>query len=275
MSTSYINSPEYRYFVEKIKGLSDLDLGNYKPWQIQRRLTNIMGQAGAKDYKEYADMLASDSDKLNQFIDWVTINVSEFYRDYPKFEELKNHILPELLKHSQRLKIWSAGCSNGSEPYTVALILEDLTPGEQHTIIGTDLDNRILERAREARYQEKDVRSVPERLLKSFFKREGDEFVLSEDIKKRVVLRKHDLLKDPYGDGFDLILCRNVVIYFTNEAKDKIYQNFRASLNENGILFVGGAESILNAKELGFQVLRSFFYTKIPDIGGLDVKRAS
>jgi len=273
--TTYTDSSEYRYFVDKIKSLSNLDLSNYKPWQIQRRLTFIMEQAGTRDYKEYADMLAADKDKLNQFVDWVTINVSEFYRDLPKFKELQDHILPELLRHNRSLKIWSAGCSIGAEPYSVALMLEDLTPGKKHTIIGTDLDDRILKCAREGRYQERDIRNVPEYLFKRFFTQEGDMFALSDDIKKRVTFKKHDLLKDRYEDGFDLILCRNVVIYFTNEAKDRIYKNFRMSLNEHGILFVGGAESILNAKELGFRVSRSFFYVKGPTVGGLDVRKVS
>lgn len=275
MLASYIDSPEYRYFVNKVKNLSNLDLSNYKPWQIQRRLIFIMEQAGTKDYKEFADILASDNNMLNKFIDWVTINVSEFFRDHLKFKELKDYVLPELLRDKQSLKVWSAGCSNGSEPYTIALLLEELTPARRHTIIGTDLDNRILEQARAGRYQGKDIRNIPDHLSKRFLTQEGDTFVLSDEIKKRVTLVKHDLLRDPYDHGFDLILCRNVVIYFTNEAKDKIYRNFRESLNDGGVLFVGGAESILNARELGFQVLRPFFYTKLANSGGLDVKRVS
>ncbi|NCO66332.1 MAG: chemotaxis protein CheR [Candidatus Aquicultor secundus] len=272
---NYIDSPEYRYFVQKVKTFANINLENYKPWQIQRRLTFIMEQVGAKDYKAYADILASDKERLNQFIDWVTINVSEFYRDPLKFKELQAAVFPELLKHSKQLKIWSAGCSNGSEPYTLALMLEEVTPGVRHTIIGSDLDDRILQAAREGRYLEKDIRNVPRHLAQRFFKKSGNEVELSDEIKKRVTFKKQDLLKDRYEDGFDLILCRNVVIYFTNEAKDTIYRNFWASLKEHGIFFVGGAESILNARDLGFQVFRPFFYAKTPDVGGSHVRKAS
>lgn len=272
---AFDDTPEYKYFIQKVKALSGIDLNNYKPWQIQRRLTFIMSQAGVKSYQEYADLLASDKDKLAKFVDWVTINVSEFYRDQLKFKELQEKVLPELLKHNRHLKIWSAGCSNGSEPYTLALILEDITPGQKHTIIGSDLDDRILSVARAGRYLERDVRNVPKHLFTRYFTKEDDEVVLSDEIKSRVTLRKQDLLKDQYETGFDLILCRNVVIYFTNEAKDKIYQGFWSSLNDHGILFVGGAESILNAKDLGFQVFMPFFYGKAARTGGINVKRAS
>lgn len=271
----YVESSEYRYFIDKVKSLTGIDLGNYKPWQIQRRLTFIMEQAGASTYEEYISILARDNEKLTQFVDWITINVSEFYRDTPKFKELQNNILPQLLTQNKVLRIWSAGCSNGSEPYTLALILEELTPGVKHTIIGTDLDNRILRFASEGRYQERDVRNIPRHLFQRFFTVSGSEVILSDEIKRRVTFKKHDLLKDPYEKSFDLVLCRNVVIYFTNEAKDRIYRQFWSSLNDQGVLFVGGAESILNSKDIGFKVIMPFFYLKDLASGGLDVKRAS
>ncbi len=272
---NYVDSPEYRYFVSKIKALANIDLDSYKPWQIQRRLTFVMEQAGAANYRKYADILASDEAKLTHFVNWVTINVSEFYRDADKFRSLERLILPSLLEQNERLRIWSAGCSNGAEPYTMALILEDMTPGVKHEIIGTDLDSRILKTAREARYLARDVKSVPRHLLQQFFTQDGETYVLSDKVKKRVHFKKHDLLKDPYDNGFDLILCRNVVIYFTNEAKDNIYNKFWLSLKDGGVLFVGGAESILNAKELGFKVLAPFFYAKVLNTGRLDARKAS
>jgi chemotaxis protein methyltransferase CheR len=154
-------------------------------------------------------------------------------------------------------------------------MLEEMTPGVRHTIIGTDLDDRILKAAREGRYLDKDIRNVPKHLVQRFFEQAGSEVTLSEEIRQRVTFRKHDLLKEKYEGNFDLILCRNVVIYFTNDAKDNIYLNFWEALNDRGIFFVGGAESILNAKDLGFQVFRPFFYTKVPDAGGLHVRKAS
>ncbi|HEY3374525.1 MAG TPA: protein-glutamate O-methyltransferase CheR [Candidatus Aquicultor sp.] len=274
-SPAYIDTPEYRYFVETVLRLSNINLANYKPWQIQRRLAFIMNQSNVSDYRAYADMLAADKELLAKFVDWVTINVSEFYRDPAKFKELQDRIFPEFLKHNRQLKVWSAGCSNGSEPYTLALILEELAPGAKHTIIASDIDDRILEAAARGHYLERDVRNVPKHLREKFFTMHGDEVIISDEIKRRVTFKKLDLLKDQYDSNFDLILCRNVVIYFTNDAKDRIYHGFWSSLNEHGVLFVGGAESILNARDLGFRATIPFFYAKNPSFGGLNVKQAS
>jgi chemotaxis protein methyltransferase CheR len=272
---AFVDSPEYRYFVDQVKRLSNIDLGNYKPWQIQRRLSFIMDQAGIKDYKQYADLLASDKERLAKFIDWVTINVSEFYRDPLKFKELQQIVLPKLLQHNRQLKIWSAGCSNGSEAYTLALILEEMTPGVKHTIIGTDIDERILNSARDGEYLERDVKNIPPHLFKRFFVKSDDKISISDKIKNRVTFKKNDLLKDEYDKDFDLILCRNVVIYFTNEAKDNIYKKFLLSLKDHGVLFVGGAESILNAHLLGFRMTHPFFYSKDSNAGNVKIKKAS
>lgn len=271
----FIDSPEYKYFVNQIRQLSNIDLGNYKPWQIQRRLAFVMEQAGIQDYKQYADFLASDKERLAKFVDWVTINVSEFYRDPIKFKELQQKMLPRLLEHSKQLKIWSAGCSNGSEAYTLALILEEMTPGVRHTIVGTDIDDRILNSARNGEYLERDVKNVPSHLFKRFFKTSGEKVSISGEIKNRVTFKKNDLLEDKYERDFDLILCRNVVIYFTNEAKDSIYSKFFQSLKDHGILFVGGAESILNAHQLGFKMDHPFFYGKASHAGQTNIKKAS
>jgi chemotaxis protein methyltransferase CheR len=271
---TFIDSPEYTYFVEQIKRLTNIDLSNYKPWQIQRRLAFIMDQAGAKDYRQYADMLTGDKERLAKFVDWVTINVSEFYRDPQKFKELQQVILPRLLQHNKQLKIWSAGCSNGSEAYTLTLILDELTPGVKHNIVGTDIDDRILASARRGEYMDRDIKNVPSHLLKRYFTISGDSAVLSDEIKNRVTFKKNDLLKDEYDKGFDLILCRNVVIYFTNEAKDQIYRKFMTSLQDHGVLFVGGAESILNAHLLGYKMVHPFFYGKLSDSGINGFKKA-
>jgi chemotaxis protein methyltransferase CheR len=272
---AFVDSPEYKYFVEQVKRMTNIDLANYKPWQIQRRLAFIMEQAGTKDYKQYADLLASDKERLAKFVDWVTINVSEFYRDPQKFKELQQIILPKLLEHNKQLKIWSAGCSIGAEAYTLTLMLEEMTPGVKHTIVGTDIDERILASARKGEYAERDVKNVPQHLFKRYFTVSGETVSISDEIKSRVTFKKNDLLKDEYEKGFDLILCRNVVIYFTNEAKDEIYKKFLVSLQEHGVLFVGGAESILNAHTLGYKMSHPFFYSKASNTDSLKFKKAS
>ena len=168
--------------------------------------------------------------------------------------------LPGLLKKSPRLKIWSAACSNGSEPYTLAMILEKLAPGRGHRIIATDIDDNMLAKAKEGVYNINEIKNVPQQLRDRHFDKNGNEYKIHDSIKQRVDFRHHDLLKDRYESGFDLIVCRNVVIYFTDEAKLKIYTGFFNSLKTDGYLFVGGTERIHNYKAIGFDNPYPFFY---------------
>lgn len=160
------------------------------------------------------------------------------------------------------LKIWSAACSNGCEPYTIAIILEELAPGKRHQIDATDLDNTILQAAAMGTYGPDAVRNVPQDRLKKYFTLEKDKYHIVGSIKAKVNFRQHNLLSDNYPRGYDLIACRNVTIYFTREAQDKVNARFAQSLNSGGYLFIGGSETIFNYAELGFDKVAPCFYRK-------------
>ena len=251
---------DYEWFKKKVMAISGIDLNFYRQKQMERRILSLMDRVGAKNYREYVDLLAKKSDHYKQFINHITINVSEFFRNPERFGELEQKILPGLLKKSPRLKIWSAACSNGSEPYTLAMILEKLAPGRGHRIIATDIDGNMLAKAKEGVYNINDIKNVPQQLRDRHFDKNGNEYKIHDSIKQRVDFRHHDLLKDRYESGFDLIVCRNVVIYFTDEAKLKIYTGFFNSLKTDGYLFVGGTERIHNYKAIGFDNPYPFFY---------------
>lgn len=129
-------------------------------------------------------------------------------------------------------------------------------------VIATDLDEKIIEKAKIGLYSEKSIVSVPEDLKSKFFLKIGSKYKISDDIKSRVEFRKHDLLKDSYPEDCHLILCRNVVIYFTEEAKSNIFQKFYNALTDKGVLFVGSTEQIMNFREIGFERKGTFFYSK-------------
>lgn len=252
----------YALFTRKVQQLTGIDLSRYKSNQMERRLGTMMRRVGVDGYAAYARLIERDPAALKELKDFITINVSEFFRNPDKFSELKRTILPRLLGESPRLNIWSAGCSNGAEPYTVAMILDELTPGVQHRILATDLDEEILKVARAGTYQERDLKSVDEGVRRRYFTSSGDAWQVKPAILGRVEFRQHNLLRDPFQTGFDLIICRNVVIYFTEETKDELYRRFHRSLRPGGMLFVGGTESILRARELGFTPVAPFFYQK-------------
>lgn len=255
-----MNLPGYTIFRKTVIDLTGIDLDCYKGTQMERRLQTIMRRAGAQDLAGYARLLASTPARVKEFQDFLTINVSEWLRNPEKFEELQKVILPSLLKRSPRLKIWSAGCSNGSEPYSVAMLLDELDPTGRHEILATDLDEEILRVAKAGAYLEKDVRSVSPERRAAYFTAEGDKMTIRPALRSRVTFQRQNLLSDPFPSELDLILCRNVVIYFTEEAKDELYRRFHRSLKPGGILFVGGTESLLRARELGFASVSPFFY---------------
>lgn len=253
---------DYEWFKKKVHLLTGIDLNFYRQKQMERRINSLMERVGANGFVNYFTLLSQKGEHYHQFINHITINVSEYFRNPERFLELEQKILPLLLKQNSRLKIWSAACSNGSEPYTIAMILEKLSLGRTHTILATDIDKQMLEKAKQGKYSLADLKNVPKPMLDKYFTCQGSEYQLNEVMRKRIDFRHHDLLKDRYDKGFDLIVCRNVVIYFTDEAKDKIYQGFFEALKPGGFLFVGGTERIHNYKELGFNNMYPFFYQR-------------
>ena len=256
---------EYSYFQRKIKELLGIDLSSYKSEQMRRRLSTVMTRAGAQNLIEYHRILTRDPVKLQQFRDFVTINVSEFFRIPDKFEYLRRQILPELLKSHRRLNVWSAGCSNGAEPYTLAIVLNEMAPSGHWRILATDIDTTILDYARHGIYPPTDLRNVGSRHLRKYFTPLGEHYQVADAIKSKVQFRPHDLLRDAYEADFDLIVCRHVIIYFTEEAKEDIFRKFNASLRPGGVLFVGGTEIMKRPKDLGYESLAVSFYRKIEE----------
>ena len=253
---------DWEEFKAKLKRKTEIDLDLYKAPQMQRRIMNLARRNGYDKYSAYFDKVVQDKDDFAAFIEYLTINVSEFFRTPDKFAKLETDVIPELMKRSSRLNIWSAGCSIGAEPYSLAMILNDMTPNTRHRILATDLDIEILGKAKAGVYNENELKAMSEARKSKYLTRQGDKYAVSPDIKQRIEFKRHNLLKDPFETGFDLILCRNVVIYFTEEAKDQLYANFFKALKPGGILFVGATEAILNFRKLGYTSYQPFFYQK-------------
>ena len=143
------------------------------------------------------------------------------------------------------------------------MIMKEITPGKRHRILATDLDIEILAKAKKGVYMENEIKSLsPERRQKYFDKLPDDKYAVKEDVKSCIEFKRHNLLKDPFEKDFDLILCRNVVIYFTEEAKDQLYTRFFEALKPGGILFVGATEAILNFRKMGYTSYQPFFYQR-------------
>lgn len=253
---------DFQEFKQKVYRHFGLYLEGYKEPQLKRRIESLMHTLKVGSYEEYWRLLTADPEQWRRFVDKITINVSEFFRNPEIFQRLEKEILPELLQRRRVLKIWSAACADGPEPYSVAIILRELTPTVRHHIEGTDVDTGALEAARRGVYPSRAVQAVTPERLKRYFRREGEYFYLSEEIKGMVSFRRHDLLSDPFGKDYDLILCRNVTIYFTSEVQDKLYRQFYQALASGGVLFIGATESIFQYREIGFEKIAPWFYRR-------------
>ncbi|MBO0600429.1 protein-glutamate O-methyltransferase CheR [Sporosarcina sp. E16_3] len=255
--------PDYAVFIGKIKKKTGIDLSLYKEAQMKRRLTSLYEKRGYRNFIDYYEAIHNDKALLEEFLDRMTINVSEFYRNAQRWDVLEKKIFPKLLAQNKKLKIWSAACSTGEEPYSIALVLLSHVPLRDISILATDLDLGVIERAKVGLYPERALKEVPPTIVKQHFVNEGHFYQVKDDIKRTVTFKQQNLLEDRYDTGFDLIVCRNVMIYFTEEAKDQIYTNFSKSLKQGGILFVGSTEQIFNPSKYGLESEDTFFYRKI------------
>ncbi len=258
-----LETDNYEKFKRDILMLSKIDLNAYKEKQMRRRINTLITKNKIDSYDAYVELIKKDKEKFEQFINFLTINVSEFYRNPEQWKILEKEVFPKLIQtHGKSLKIWSAACSTGDEPYSLVMALSRHLPLENIRIIATDIDKQVLDTARMGLYNEKSIAGVPDDLKRKYFTKVGNSYQISDAVKKRVEFKEHDLLKDAYPSGCHLIVCRNVVIYFTEEAKDEIYAKFYRALTPGGVLFIGSTEQIMNYRELGFLRNKSFFFEK-------------
>ena len=254
---------DYEYFKKEVYTLTAVDLSAYKEKQMKRRIDTLIAKHKIVGYDKYVQVLRTDQAKYDEFTSYITINVSEFYRNPEQWKLLEENIIPELIKRfGKNLKIWSAACSTGDEPYSLVMALSRFIPLNQIKIYATDLDKQIIAKAKAGLYGEKSIASVPADLRKKYFTKEGLAYKISDEIKARVDFKQHNLLKDAYPKDYNLIVCRNVLIYFTEEAKDEVFLKFRDSLCKGGVLFIGSTEQIINHKDIGLERKNSFFYER-------------
>lgn len=254
---------QYESFKDQILKKTGINLSLYKEKQMKRRIESLASRNGYSDLNLYFGAIDKDAELFKEFINYMTINVSEFYRNPEQWKIVESEIFPALIKKKGNIKIWSAACSTGEEPYTITMILSQLLPLNKISIIATDIDKEAMAKAQTGIYSENSLKNVPPNIVSKYFTKITDKtYSISEEIKKCVTFKQHNLLKDKYVDGCDLIVCRNVLIYFTEEAKAEIYSNFSKSLNPEGVLFVGSTEQIISPQKYNLQPIKTFFYTK-------------
>lgn len=248
--------------VQQMSRLLKLDLSAYHPQQLQRLVTAFMQRNGFASLDELIVALQNEPELRQRLLDSLGINVTQFFRDPQMWEILAKEILPDLLKRFGALRIWSAGCSIGKEPYSLAAVLHQLAPNGAHTIIATDIDETALQHAQRAEYPASDLNEIPP-TYRSLFVVQNGILTVPPFLKRMVRFQKLNLLSDPYPQGIHLLVCRNLLIYFRPEIKPPIFHGFAQALVKGGVLFLGASEVLLSPSAYGFSPLQFGFYRKV------------
>ncbi|MCI4678819.1 protein-glutamate O-methyltransferase CheR [Rhodoblastus acidophilus] len=232
---------------------SGLALDREKQYLVEARLNPVIDQAGLNGLAELVARIEKDRALAKKVTEAMTVNETFFFRDRAPFEGFRNAILPELLKaraRTRRIRLWSAACSTGQEPYSLAMILDEEARklgGWSVDIVATDIADSVLKRAREGVYSHFEAqRGVPMSHLVRYFTKRKDQWAINQSIKARIDFRQQNLMSDfsPLG-VFDVILCRNVLIYFAPEQKRDVLARMARALAPDGYLVLGAAESVI------------------------------
>lgn len=253
---------DYVVFCEGVRKLTKIDLLQYKRGQMERRIRTFAERRGVVQLPDYLDILGASPEELDSFLDRVTINVSQLWRNPEQWNVLEKSVIPELAA-TGRVKIWSAGCSYGAEAHTLAAVCLEACPTARFEIVGTDIDKRMIDRARAGVFSEDDARTAPKRLLDKWFTSKPEGWEAKPEVRRHLRFEVGDLLTDRFpAGGYDLILCRNVVIYFSEDVRDALHRRLVEALRPGGYLVVGATERVTITAEAGLSAAFPFTYRK-------------
>ena len=255
---------EYVDFCEGVRRICAIDLVQYRRAQMERRIRTFVAARGHAGLAAYLKVLRTDRAELEAFLDRVTINVSQLWRHPEQFEVLERHVLPELAR-AAHIRAWSAGCSYGAEAFTLAAVCKAVVPRAKVTITGVDIDPRMVERAREAVFSAADARSVKPALMEKWFTAlPGGGYQAKPELRAIARFEVGDLLRfQPRPGAYDLVLCRNTVIYFNDDVRDALHGRLASALRPGGYLVVGAAERVSAPAGIGLAPTHPFTYRKI------------
>jgi chemotaxis protein methyltransferase CheR len=246
---------DFEFICQILRERSGLVLTNDKAYLLESRLLPVARKWKLATFDDLVRVIRTKMDEavVRDVVEAMTTNESFFFRDTKPFDQFKALVLPALLKNraaSRTIRIWSAACSSGQEPYSLAMILSESAAqlnGWKIEIVGTDLSSEILNRAKEGMYSQFEVqRGLPITMLVKYFSQIGDRWQINAKIRGMVQYKEFNLLQDPMPLGrFDVVFCRNVLIYFDQPTKTRVLNSVSKLMPEDGFLFLGGAETVL------------------------------
>lgn len=246
-----ISEDDVARFIRIIKQKYNLDFSGYNRAFLRRRIFSRMNRTRIFSVEEYCKYLENSPDELSLLLQNLTINVSEFMRNPEVFDIIQTRVIPVLAAQvsSRPIKVWTAGCSRGEEPYSVAIVFHKLGMGnpERVRIVATDIDKVALEKARIGEYQPQSLKNLSRNDVKIFFEKIAyNGYRIKPAVKKLVVFRQHDIVSGRTIDIFDMIICRNVGIYFSREYRYRMYYRLIKDLAHGGFLIIGKSEMLPN-----------------------------
>ncbi|MDO9445815.1 MAG: protein-glutamate O-methyltransferase CheR [Dehalococcoidia bacterium] len=256
----------YAQLQDQLQRLLGLDLTAYKPQQMRRRITTFVQREAGGDTSVFLMRLQTDAALLAATRDMLTINVTDFFRDESQWDLLASDILPPLTAGRRGLRVWSAGCSRGQEPLSLAIALDRAGVLASSRILATDFDREVLAKAKlGGPYSREEMRGVPTADRAKYFQETPAGTIATRRLLSPIRFAEVNLLRDQFERSFDLIVCRNVMIYFENHVKSDLVRRFREALAPEGMLFIGATEALLGSDLAGFQRVGGNFYRRVSE----------
>lgn len=257
----------FRAYIYKTVGIS---LSAQKSTLIKSRLNKRVNSLGLRSFREYYDFLVGDTtgEELTFFVSAISTNVTSFFRESAQWSWLKEYLsLLVSSKKEKRLRIWSAGCSSGEEPYTILMFLQQQLHDFESwdiKILATDISSKVLKHAIAGEYDAKQIESLPQDIVVESFSKVGQKYKIRPHLQKRVLFRLYNLITDPFffKNEFDMIFCRNVMIYFDDKNRNEVVAKFASLLPNGAPLFLGSSESLTSNRDK-LQLLGSSIYKRI------------
>jgi chemotaxis protein methyltransferase CheR len=259
---SFITDQEFENFRKVIYDESGIHFSSSNRSILESRLKERLKKSKLDSVSEYYKLIRQNDEELKILLDSVTTNLTRFFRNTSHFKTFENYVLPHLLEHKQKnrdntLKIWSAGCSTGEEPYSIALIVKEKVPAHVKVeIVASDLSLKSLMTAREGFYPETRINGVPEKYLKKYFDKKGNGYQIKDEIKSLITFDYHNLKHDSGLRNLDVVFCRNVIIYFDEVAQKAVIDQFWKAMSPHSFLFIGHSESLFGM-DTQFQFLKT------------------
>jgi two-component system, chemotaxis family, CheB/CheR fusion protein len=241
---------DFERLLEFVRTERNFDFTGYKRSSLERRTTKRMQELGIDRYSDYLDYLQAETDEFTRLFNTILINVTSFFRDEETWAAIRETILPELLEGDRQVRIWSAGCASGQEPFSIAMLVAEALGSEgvarRVKIYATDIDEEALTEARRAEYSDRAIRSVPPTLLERYFERSGQRYSMLKELRRAVIFGRHNLAVDAPISKIDLLLCRNTLMYFSSPLQTYILDGFHFALAPDRYLVLGKSEVMLS-----------------------------